>query len=696
MRNNKALSCGVRFSTIVYILLSVAPCFAQDTHSPVDSVRVLTEVVVQGFQNYRPLSEVAASIELLSADRLLRFSNTSFVTAVNTLAGVRMEERSPGSYRFSIRGSLVRSPFGVRNVKFYWKNLPFTDGGGNTYLNLLDFGSIGSMEIIKGPGASLYGAGTGGVVLVKPPSEADDFSFSVQHGSFGLFRAQASASLLSSAKNSITASTSFQQSEGYRAQSAMRRFSTLLDWDYFISARTSLTTSFLTSNLFYETPGGLTKTQLDADPRQARPSAGPNAGAAEQQATVYNTTHYLSSFLQHEWGNGFSLQGGVFGSYTDFKNPSIRNYEIRQERNAGTRAELRYTTSIGQAKSYFIMGGEYQYFNSPINVSDNLAGTRGNLQFSDNLSSSTGLAFTQVEIEFRKQIILTVGGSLNFLSYTFNRNYPQPLAKQKRNFEPCLFPRIALLKKFSESFSLFGSVSNGFSPPSLAEVRPSTNTFNNSLQAERGTNLEVGFRGNTLAKQLSYDVTLYNFKLKKTIVIQRTTDGADYFVNAGETSQLGLEISSTGTVLKNKNLALVAWVSYSMNEYHFKKYVQDGVDYSNKRLTGVAPNVASFGLDLRSTGGLYLHSTIQYTDHIPLNDANTNYAPYYWLMSARLGYKKLAAKNRIDAFVGVDNALNAKYSLGNDLNAFGGRYYNAAAVRNYFVGLSLTFPTINR
>ena len=42
-----------------------------------------------------------------------------------------MEERSPGSYRLSIRGSLLRSPFGVRNVKLYLDDFIFTDAGGN-------------------------------------------------------------------------------------------------------------------------------------------------------------------------------------------------------------------------------------------------------------------------------------------------------------------------------------------------------------------------------------------------------------------------------------------------------------------------------------------------------------------------------------------------------------------------------------
>jgi iron complex outermembrane receptor protein len=45
----------------------------------------------------------------------------------------------------------------------------------------------------------------------------------------------------------------------------------------------------------------------------------------------------------------------------------------------------------------------------------------------------------------------------------------------------------------------------------------------------------------------------------------------------------------------------------------------------------------------------------------------------------------------MDLFAGVDNATNKRYSLGNDLNAAGNRYYNAAAGRNFYAGLKVSF-----
>src|SRR5687768_14291731 len=173
----------MRLSIFISLISTLA--FSQS----LDSIQQLQPVTIQAYAADRTPEEVAASVGYVDAQSLQRFSNTSILPAVNIVPGVRMEERSPGSYRFSIRGSLLRSPFGVRNVKVYWNNLPFTDGGGNTYLNLIDFNAVGSMEVIKGPGGSLYGAGTGGVLLLKSPSPLENrVELSAIVGSYGLQR----------------------------------------------------------------------------------------------------------------------------------------------------------------------------------------------------------------------------------------------------------------------------------------------------------------------------------------------------------------------------------------------------------------------------------------------------------------------------------------------------------------------------
>jgi iron complex outermembrane receptor protein len=667
---------------------------AQDLGA-IDSAKILNEVVIQAYAYKRPAEEVPAAVAVVSQKDFERFNNSTLLPAANTIPGVRMEERSPGSYRFSIRGSLLRSPFGVRNVKVYWNGLPFTDGGGNTYLNLLDFNSIGSMEIIKGPGGSLYGAGTGGVILLQTPTiKESQLQLAAVVGSYGLQRYLLSGETHSK-KTDIRFQYAHQQADGYREQTAMRRDGVHGDLTFHLSEKHTLSSTLFYTDLFYETPGGLNKTQYNADPAQARPPSPVTRGAEEQQAAVTNKTGYIGFVDDYQWNDAWSTQTGIYGSITSFENPTIRNFEVRDEQNFGIRTQTQYVFEKA-LKGKVTLGGEYQYFNSPITVYGNSYGVRDTVQTDDKLRSNLLLFFAQAELDLGHQFFLTLGASANFLKYGFTTLYPVAGIRQTRNFDPEISPRVALLKKI-HSVSVYGSVSQGFSPPSLAEVRPSAGTYNNDLNPERGVNYELGFRGSFAKHQLHYDLSGYQFKLDETIVIQRTADGAEYFVNAGKTSQRGIEakLSWTPRLGSGPVTDFVLWSSYTYNHYRFEDYENDGNDYSGNKLTGVAPTIVVGGLDI-TIKKVYLNITANYTDAIPLNDANTEYASEYFLLGGRIGYRSMMGENfSFELFTGVDNALDKRYSLGNDLNAVGGRYYNAAALRNFYVGLKIT-PSLGK
>jgi len=55
----------------------------------------------------------------------------------------------------------------------------------------------------------------------------------------------------------------------------------------------------------------------------------------------------------------------------------------------------------------------------------------------------------------------------------------------------------------------------------------------------------------------------------------------------------------------------------------------------------------------------------------------------------KVGYQKQLSSINLNLFGGIDNLLNQSYSLGNDLNAVGGRYFNPAAKRNFWIGCTV-------
>jgi iron complex outermembrane receptor protein len=677
---------ATRALTFLVFILTATDVFGQE-ETEADTT-LLDELVVKAYHSNRPSYEVPAAIGIVDGLLMNRFANTSFVSAANTIPGVRMEERSPGSYRFSIRGSLLRSPFGVRNVKFYWRGLPFTDGGGNTYLNLLDFSSVQSMEIIKGPGSSLYGAGTAGVVLMEPNRRpvTGINRINLLGGSYGLWQAQGIfvAAPNDKAKNTINLLGGFQGSRGYRDHTSMGRFNGAIELNHFEETSTTNFVLF-TGQLSYETPGGLTKAQFEENPRQARPATATGIpGAVTQKAAIRNNTLYTALSNESDWNEQWSSSIGAFASYTGFTNPAILNYEERGEWNVGTRLAFDYR--FGREFAHKLtFGGEAQYFKSGVIVSANDQGNKGAMVTQDELTSRSAFGFLQADFRLPLEFFLTLGGSMNFLNYDMERLFPTQ-DFQVRNFEPGFFPRVAILKRLYESVSLYATASNGFSAPSFAEVLPNTGIYNQDLNPERGINFEGGVKADFFKKMLHAELALYDFRITDAIV---NVAGGDDYQNAGETSQRGLELTLSG-MRQVQRFSLRLWGTYAYNNYYFKDYVRAGSDYSGNELTGVPRHVVVGGLDVMTKRGWYVNITANHTERIPLNDGNTEYAEEYFLLGARGGKKIKWKALDIDFYGGVDNVLDQNYSLGNDLNALGGRYYNAAPGRNYFFGLAFS------
>ncbi len=682
------------FLTFVFCLQSLY-LFAQES----DSVKILQEVTIRSYEANRPLLQVPASVGLVLSTDLHRFSNTSLVSSVNNIPGIRMEERSPGSYRFSIRGSSLRSPFGVRNVKVYWNELPLTDPGGNTYLNQLDANAINQIEIIKGPGSSLYGAGTGGVILLKTPQPEDEnmLSASWMGGSFGLSNYQ----LAYSKDNENTShyiGYQHQQSDGYREQTRMVRDQLNSTFKFSLSDKEELETAIFYTDLYYQTPGGLNEAEYNANPQQARPPAGTQPGAVSQQAGVSLRSFYTGIYHQYHFTKNLHNRTGVYGNFVQFNNPAIRNYERRLEQNFGARTVTDFSTSIHSWKATLQGGGEFQHGYSPVKNYQNLGGYPGLLQSDEEIRILQYSVFGQGELS-KDNWILTGGLSANWVSYKLLQLNLTPAVEQEVNYDPVVTPRIAVLRKINDAFSVFGNMSWGFSPPTLAEVRPSNGVFNTSLKPEKGNQIEFGGKGYFAKRKFFAEMTIYHFALDETIVVRRDEDGADYFVNAGATNQNGIEFLLNWQPEINSSFftTMKLWTGITLNKYEFKDYVKDNVSYSGNQLTGTPKEVITGGADLFFAKGFYLNLTANYTSEIPLNDANSVVAKSYTLLGARAGYKSQPG-NRLpfELFTGADNLLDEKYSLGNDLNAAGGRYYNAAPTRNFYFGLKVGFDFLTR
>lgn len=668
-----------------------------DTIRKRDTIIIIKDIEISAYPGKPVYFRSTGSVITIDANQLQRQPEHTLLPALNTVPGVRMEERSPGSYRLSLRGSLLRSPFGVRNIKVYFEEFPLTDAGGNTYINLIDPESIRGIEVIKGPDG-LFGSNTGGVVQFSssnPLMDSTKASISLSGGSYGLFHERLGFEHKSK-KHTFGFSQAYQRSDGYRDNSALQRnYGQFTDvWSYHAIA--SLKIVVLFSDLHYETPGGLTDEQWRENPRAARPATPTLPGASEQHAGVFNQTLYGG--IAHEVTFGrFQHVVALFGSHVDFENPFITNYETRKEQTLGFRTFLKTQGKMGiNVRWKWNIGAEGQQTKSFISNYENTGGSKGELQAKDDLSASTGFVFTQFSVDLYNRWITEVAISLNKYNVGYQSDFPiDESSAQHRKFNLQVLPRLGTSFRITPGWLWRAAVSKGYSPPTIAEIRPSNNLIYSELQAETGWNYETGFRIRSRKNRLQIDLTVFYFKLDNAIVRRTDEVGQEYFVNAGGTDQPGIELRLAGLLYKLRTTGFIRQVqlqnSLTYYQFRFTDYLSGTTNFSGNALTGVPKFTLISQVTINLPVGIYLFLQNNSSGKIPLNDANTVYSDRTYILQLKTGWIKNFKSWKLELFAGVDNLFDQRYSLGHDLNSAAGRYYNAAPRRNYYGGLKVVF-----
>jgi iron complex outermembrane receptor protein len=659
-----------------------------------DTIVKLKEIPINIYPSKPILLSSAGSVSMLSEKQLGNHTTTSLLPAMNTLAGVRMEERSPASYRLSVRGSLLRSPFGIRNLKIYMDDFIITDAGGNTYLNLIDPEAIKQVQVLKGPEGSIFGANTGGVIVlgIEEKTDSSTARMVISGGSFGTVKEHLSLSERLD-KYSFTVNHSYQRSDGYRNHSFMERnYAQLLQKLKY--KKGNLKVLLMGAKLRYETPGGITLAQMENDPQLARQPSGKLPGAEEQKAGIMNSTAYagisnellILPYLRHVIT--------VFGSITDFKNPFITNYEFRKENTIGARTYLNLKKEFTNIRLNWNLGFECARTESNISNFTNNEGNAEAITSADELTAGQHFIFSQLNTMISNRLNIELSASLNNNTFSYRNIFPTDDQQWKRTeLEKQLLPRLGVSYRIKKTLYWRASASKGYSPPTIAEIRPSDNNIYEKLRSEYGWNYETGFRFQSSDQRLETDIVVFRFDLKDAIVRRTNSDGAEFFTNAGGTRQQGIELQLSYNLLESRTAGFFRTISvnaaYTYYDFRFTRYSVNSNDHSGNRLTGIPEQTINAGLRNEFPYHLWLYIDHNYVSSTPLTDDNLVQAKAYNITRLKAGWKLYLKKMNIEIFAGVDNMFNTSYSLGSDLNAAGARYYNPAPMINYYGGLAI-------
>lgn len=653
-------------------------------------------IIISSFEQYKKQGSSAINIEYLNSSIMDRGNSTSLLHGLNTVSGVRMEERSPGSYRINIRGSSLRAPFGVRNVKVYWNGIPVTDPGGNTYFNQFAVNNFSSVEIFKGPAGSLYGAGTGGLIMLNTFNPLWQQSVNAEYitGSYGLQSVMISAAF-GKKDNRNFISYAHNQSHGFREHTKMRRDNFSWVSELRNTPAQKMAASFLYTDMFYQTPGALTLPEMKANPQSARPAAGNLPSAVEANASILQRNLLAGLTNQQQISARLKNTTALYGAFAIIENPAIRNYELRHEPHMGFRTSLQWQDTISDNTQYqLVAGAEAQQGFFRTRVSGNSKGNPDTLQADDEIRNSIYTYFTQADFTLYDRIYITGGISTNGVKVRFRRFNKLPVQQIERTYRNQLAPMLSVNGKITRHLTLGASISKGFSPPTLAELLPSTSVISTDLEAETGTNREISIKQSLFKNRLQLAVNAYIYSLKNALVQRRDNTGADYYINAGSTSQNGLEVNiiysrqyAASKMLNNISLRNAC----AFSNFIYQSLAKDTVDFSGKFMPGVPAQTISMIADINFKNGFYLNFTGYFASSVFLNDANTAKAEAYKLIGMRAGWFSASKKMPVHFYTGVDNLLNVSYSLGNDINDPRQRFYNPAPGRNYYMALAYNF-----
>ncbi len=673
---------------IFFLILIVSPLFiwAQEQ----DSATLISEILLEAYKKPTSYLGSTKSVSVISVNLLRLNTPERMLEAINQNAGSRMEERSPGSYRISVRGSSLRSPFGVRNVKVYLDDFILSDASGNTYFNVISPELINRIEIYKGSESGDFGAVTGGTLLLKTRN-SENLSAQFSTGSYGTFNQSVDFSK-QLGKHFFQMFQNYYQTDSYREQSAVNRKQIFLKDHFQYAKNADLKAMLLVADLSYETPGGLTFDQMQQDRKKARLATPKLPGALEQDAGIRNKMILAGVSHEIKINPNFSHFFLGQGSYVDFENPFITNYENRFESNYAVRTHFNLQQNWEKVALEWRIGFEGATNHILIKNYDNNRGIEGSPQNFDQLKNNAGFYFLSQKLNISQKLFTDISVSLNSNSYNWEKLYPIS-EKGKVNFENQVLPNFGLTYLIAKGFSVRGKIGKGNSAPTNEEIRSSNQEFNVNLIPEFGWNKEVGVRkqiGNFLFLEASY----FDFRLKDAIVRRQNESGQDYFVNQGNTIQKGVEV-----LLESKNFDFNNEVfsrfkfrfSGSFYDFKFGDYRQGNNDFSGNDLTGVPSTTINSLLNFVFLKKLAVDYSHFYTSKFPLNDANSVWSEPSFIGNVQFRYPVMIEKTNLNLQLQIQNLYNKEYVLGYDINAFGNRFYNPAAKRTFHFGVQFQF-----
>ena len=691
---------------------------------------VIPELIGGGLPLYaistrRSFSQAHPNSAKLDNLRSLPTAQVSLPATLNYIPGVFVQTGALNTNRITIRGIGSRTPFGTDKVKAYLDDIPLTDGSGSSSLEDIDYGALEGIRVFRGPTASIFGAGLGGVIRLRTPDAVGgttigdylsarriplgahplvaaapytsvirqrDPLLTLQYGSFDSYLVRTGLTTLRG-NWQHTFRAHYNDQDGYRANNRVRRYGALYRASVQLGEKHALSLLLNHTDFLGFIPSALTRTDYTEDPSRAAANWLDVAGNEDYSRTLAGLT-WLARY--GAWEQKLTL----FGSRR--YNDEVRPFNVLQEHSLlGGARGLWGRPAFGQNRRWSVLAG-FEALRERLDWQTEANATRALLSEQREIRQYANV-FAQAEYRVARWSVWA-GLNYNQTDYRLTDEFLEDGEDRSGRFDfdgvvsPYLHLSRAGMRAGKWRFTPFAIVSHGFSPPSLEETLTPDGVYNPDIRPETGWNYEVGtqFAAGT---GLAGTVSLYRMDIRNLLVARRT--GLDQFigVNAGRSLHEGIELAATyGWNPASRHHFLLSG-QYSFRPYRFAEFVDGDADFGGNRLTGSPRQTAQLRLahtwELRGEWQLETQLDQRYVGTQPITDDNSLFADAYAVSNLRVAIRTLSLTGlETRFFAGANNLLDARYAAMLNINAraFGGgepRYFYPGLPRHFYVGVRL-------
>jgi iron complex outermembrane receptor protein len=681
-------------------------CNAQSAAAPSTET-----VVITGSVSERRMADAPYAISVIDADQLRAAGpQINLSEAVARVPGLVVANRNnyAQDLQISSRGFGARAGFGVRGMRLYADGIPASGPDGQGQVSHFDLAGAQRIEVLRGPFSVLYGNSSGGVIAtVSGPVREGRAEVGLDAGSFGLRQIRLGAAAPISNELDIRASASAMEWDGFRPQSEAKKKTgnVRLGWQ---SANDRVVVLANVLSQPADDPLGLTRAQLDADPRQTT-----------SQAISFDTRKELEQWqLGASWRHRFTDLGTLaeagFTAYTG-KRAVTQWLAIAAATQANARhgggvidfdrdfegVDARFTWRFTGTELVAGVAVERQrddrrgYLNYTGPDTAPVYGQIGTLRRQENNKASTEDAYVQGEFTLSSDTAVIAGLRAGRVRLAADDAYPSNGDDSGSRHFTYANPVVGLRWKAAPGLNVHASIARGFESPTLGELayRPDgSGGFNADVEPQKSKQLEIGAKWRSADGAFGVDAAIFRAEVDDEIGVATNAGGRQSFRNVGRTTRQGLEVAAGARFSPQ-------WRASAALTYLDAKYKDDflacaGIPCNapsvpvaaGNRIAGTQKGVGFAELVWLPIARTEVGVEARVASGISANDTNTEASGRTTLVALRARHVvPLGEGYDLDLLARLDNATDKAYVGSVIVNDANGRFYEPGAPRSWLL-----------